>query len=546
MLAQAPTLQWATVFNGFGNSRAYAIAPTDGGEVYTTGNFQGTADFDPGTGTYNISALDSYGDAFVSKQDDAGNLLWAISIAGPGYQSGNGIAVGTSGHVYVAGIFSDSADFDPGLGTHMMTSSGPNISNSYVAKFTPSGQLVWAVKFDGSATNHAYTIALDTAENVHITGQLTDTMDADPGAGIDYLTDTGWGGQFIIQLDSAGNYNWGISAGNGGPNEITYGLSIDTDDMGYVYTSGAFGGTVDFDPSAGVASQTAVGYRDVFVSKYDALGNYIWVKTMGGTDIEEAYNVAVDDDGNVYSSGYFNLSGDFDPGAGVHTLTSNGAYDVFVSKLDAAGNFLWAKNIGGGSFDGCYGMALTDAGVYTIGHLIGTGDFDPGPGTFNLTATINGTFISLLDPAGNFGWAGLMGASASYYGVLGSNHAQSIYAAGDFAGTGDFDPGTGTLNLTANDSNDVYVLRLDESTINGIAPANMASNVLAYPNPTTGLLYLNGINQPFTATVYNAVGESVMHIKNTSFINLNNQAPGIYVLALQVGDTVIRRKVVVK
>ena len=112
------------------------------------------------------------------------------------------------------------------------------------------------------------------------------------------------------------------------------GRSVAVDGAGNVYTTGFFNGTVDFDPNAGVFNLTSAGSNDIFVSKLDATGNLVWAKAMGGTNVDIGLGIAVDATGNVYTTGYFNGTVDFDPNAGVLNLTSTGAQDNFVSKLE--------------------------------------------------------------------------------------------------------------------------------------------------------------------------------------------------------------------
>lgn len=108
-----------------------------------------------------------------------------------------------------------------------------------------------------------------------------------------------------------------------------------------------------FDPGAGVFNLTSVdnpstanNQNDIFISKVDADGNFVWAKQLGGIDLKDATAVGVDAAGNVYTTGFFYGTVDFDPGVGVSNLTSIGYSDIFISKLDASGNFVWAKQMG--------------------------------------------------------------------------------------------------------------------------------------------------------------------------------------------------------
>ena len=116
MKAQAPNTTWAKKMGGTGSDNGKGIAVDATGNVYTTGTFKGTADFDPGTGTFNLVAS-GVNDIFVSKMDASGNFLWAKKIGGSGDDYGNGIAVDASGNVYTTGSFIGTVDFNPGVAT---------------------------------------------------------------------------------------------------------------------------------------------------------------------------------------------------------------------------------------------------------------------------------------------------------------------------------------------------------------------------------------------------------------------------------------------
>ena len=115
------------------------------------------------------------------------------------------------------------------------------------------------------------------------------------------------------------------------------------DANGNVYTTGFFQGTPDFDPGSGIFNLNSTGGLDVFIQKLDASGNFVWAKQLGDTSSDNANSITVDASGNVYTIGYFSGTADFDPGSGTFNLTSVGGLDVFISKLDASGNFVWAK-----------------------------------------------------------------------------------------------------------------------------------------------------------------------------------------------------------
>jgi len=188
----------------------------------------------------------------------------------------------------------------------------------------------------------------------------------------------------LTALAADGDFVWAKKMGGPGDD---YGLGIAVDAAGNVYTTGWFQGTADFDPGPATFNLTSAGQSDIFVSKLDRAGNLVWAKQMGGTDWDAGFGIAVDAAGNVYTTGVFSGTVDFDSGPDTFNLTSAGQSDIFVSKLDSAGSFVWAKQMGGTSYDVGRGIAVDAAGnVYTMGDFGDTVDFDPGPGVFTLTS----------------------------------------------------------------------------------------------------------------------------------------------------------------
>ena len=193
--------------------------------------------------------------------------------------------------------------------------------------------------------------------------------------------------------------------------------------------------------------------------------SFRWAAQAGGNDYDAGEDVAVDAANNVYMVGIFNQTADFDPGAGTYTMTSAGAQDVYVMKLDSNKNFKWGVRVGGTQQDFAYSIAVNGNSVYLCGNFRGTVDFDPGPGVNNLvSAGGSDVFVLKLDTASNFIWAQQLGGTGNDLAEnLTIDNAGNILIAGEFQSTVDFDPGAGTQYITSSGSADAYVLKLDSN-----------------------------------------------------------------------------------
>ena len=458
LVGAVPGFGWALSAGGTGQDSGQGIARDSAGNIYVTGSFRGPADVDPGPGIYNLAGIGGY-DVFVAKYTSGGALVWARAVGGTGADQGNSIAVGADGSVYTTGYFSGTADFDPGSGTCTLASAGN--TDIFISKLDASGNFVWARSLGGTSYDEGYGIAVAGDGSVYTTGYFSDTVDFDPGSGTYNLTSNGGHNIFVSILDAAGNFVWARAVGGAGGGE-GYGIAVAAD--GSVYTTGFFSGTVDFDPGSGTFNLTSAGGSyDIFVSKLDASGNFVWARAMGGTDSDEGYAIAVAADGSVCTTGYFSGTADFDPGSGTLNLASNGSYDIFVSKLDASGNFVWARAMGGLNADEGRGIAVAaDGSVYATGDFVDTMDFDPGSGTFNVIGDGRNIFVSKLDASGNFVWARVMGVSGFDFGYgIALAPDGSVYTTGSFNGPEDFDPTGATFNLTTvSSSTDIFVSKL--------------------------------------------------------------------------------------
>lgn len=545
--APAQNFEWARQMGGTGNDEGRSIAVDDSGNVYTTGFFRGTVDFDPNSGVWSLTSAGSQ-DIFISKIDASGNFVWAMQLGGATSDEGRSIAVDDSGNVYVTGSFTGPVDFDPGPGTLYFAAAN---SDMFIIKLDPWSYFIWAKQIGGPNGEGGNSITVDGNGNVYTTGAFSGTVDFDPGAGIYNLTTPGSQCIFILKLDASGNFTWARQIGETNGNT---GHSVAVDDSGNVYTTGFFIGASDFDPSpTGTYTLTSAGNSDIFVSMLNASGNFVWAAKLGGSGHDYGYSIAVDGNSNVYTTGWFNGTSDFDPSpTGTYPLTSTGGSDIFINKLDVSGNFVWARQLGGISSE--YGRSIlvdnssATEGIYTTGHFRDTVDFDPSPtGTFPLTSAGDAdVFVSKLDLSGNFVWATSLGGTFNDWGYSsGVDDSGNVYTTGYFNGTFDFDPGAGTFTLTSAGYNDIFIHKMSPLST-GITEHDI--NVTAvYPNPVNQILNIDLTTEAAVA-VYSLTGVLMDQLttKQNHRIDVSDYPAGMYFIYLSGdGNPIAVKKIVI-
>ena len=549
--AQNPTFQWVKTTGTINEKTAgNAITKDANGNTYTTGVFSGTVDFDPGTGIYNLSCPSAPGSGiFILKLDPNGNFIWAKGIGNTeSFNTSTAIQLDNNGNILVVGAFEGTMDFDPGTGIVNKTSSGG--TDAFVLKLDGNGNFMWIKSFGNNNNDNCSDFRLDATGYMYLTGGFNGTVNFDTGAGTSTLTSTpaasaGSSGTdiFISKLDPAGNLVWVKSMGGGDLDETT---SIELDGSGNIYTTGTFYGTTDLDPGAGTANFTAPGWSNIFVSKLDASGNFVWAKSIGQTFENTGRGIAVNLIGEVYVTGYFNGTADFDPDAGTFNMSSAGLSDIFIMKLKNNGSLGWAKRIGDSGNDMSVSLA-TDMtnNVYVCGYYSVGADFDPGTGVFMLnSAGDEDTFILKLDANGNFLWANSIGGpgddtfNASDLTIDASNN---VYTTGKFRETVDFDPSPAVFNVTATggtnlNSSDMFIHKLGyNQTSTGIKSIDGKNDIAKlYPNPNNGTFTID-LTEDVTMNIIDVLGNTLLNESKAEghhSISLPNLANGVYFINL--------------
>ncbi|HLF62138.1 MAG TPA: SBBP repeat-containing protein [Saprospiraceae bacterium] len=390
--------------DGFAVGMAIIIGPS--GHVYVTGRFSGLTDFDPNAGEFNLVTVQFFEscpldlDLFILKLTDAGDFVWVSQIGAPdGNDIGTTIALGPNEEVYVAGhVASNSSadvDFDPGTGIYLVDIS-PVGAVTFLLKLDSDGAFIWVDPFTSSCVsafgcgafryNKVYIngLTVDATGQVFAAGSFSCNTDFDPSTVTLTVSPVGGQNSFILKLNASGGLEW-VKQFGGNPNDAN---DIVLDGSGNIYTTGTFQKTVDFDPNATTKNlKSFSNSNDIYVSKLNASGNYVWAVQMGGTGYDNGTSIDLDGSGNVYTTGSFSGNGDFNPATAKYTLKSAGGSDVFVSKLNTSGAFAWAVRWGGISNDNSKSIDVDASNnVYNTGEFLATVDFDPGGGTLSLTS----------------------------------------------------------------------------------------------------------------------------------------------------------------
>lgn len=529
------------------------------GNSYTVGMFSGTMDFDPGSGVF-LMTTGSATTVFLLKLDASGNFVWAKKFPSTGDALTYTLDFDASGNIIIAGDFKYTIDLDPGMGTASHTAAGTGFwQDVFIVKLDPSGNYLWSKSFGGIDQDEGLGVVVDHSGNIYTTGIIRQTVDLDPGAGTYTASVTTGGlGIYVQKLNPSGNFIWaktivGITGPDGG-----VGRSIAIDDANNVIYCGQFTGTLDFDPGAGTSNMTAPtgAACATYVSKLDSLGNFLWAKKMGGTGLTAPTSFALDKSNNIYTTGWFSATADFDPGTGVYNLVAAPNDDVFISKLGPLGDFAWAKKIGGSKED--HGMAITTdslMNVYTTGYFSGSVDFNPGAAGFFMTSGNAGgdidTFISKLDSTGAFVMAAqITGDGGTISHAMQVDQFENIFLTGLYGGIIDFDPGSGVYNLPYLNTSSIFIEKLHQSLL-GLTENDGTSGVKIYPNPSSGSFTLTSVEYFIHGEIeiYNSIGMLVMtkgtHDQIVS-LDLTDEADGLYFVKVISDGKIIAMKTIVK
>ncbi|MFA5557329.1 MAG: SBBP repeat-containing protein [Flavobacteriaceae bacterium] len=539
-----PEVLWAKRFGGTLGYSGGCMTSDASGNVYVTGQFEGTADFGDTTFSTTDNIFDM-ADAFVLKTDASGTVLWAEQFGGESMDEGISIAIDASDNIYTAGRFRGTATF----GNLTLTAENSDVdvfyNSVYVAKQDTSGEVLWVSEFFGeqdiSLTTHifnVFSITTDTQGNIYTLGTFN-TVTATFGNitlnRISNYNSSGSYDMFIVKQDASGQVLWAENFGTIGDDTFAdiIGYDITTDASDNLYITGNFSGTIVF----GDATFSSPFPGDCFVLKMDALGEVVWAKQFeaGGTIQSLSQCITTDATGNVYVAGLF--GGELNIGDIILSSTmdeDNDSYsgDVFAVKLNSSGQVLWAKSYGGTGNESAKDITVDASGkIYITGSFGGVANFS---GNFLVSeGSSNDVFVLKTNNAGVVEWAEGFGSTGSDNGKgIIVDSSGNIYVTGEFEDTVSF----GSTDLTAVGYKDMFLIKLSSDDL--ATEQYLSEQWKVYPNPVQDILTIE-VPQTHSETsveLYNLLGQKIMEynpVNNTEHIDVSGLAQGVYLLTIR-------------
>jgi hypothetical protein len=366
-------LQWTRQFGEPHLDRALAVSSDASGHIYVAGI----------NGREVSGTSEDYGDAFLSKFDSSGVMLWNRQFGTPQQDSATGISADNVGNVFVVGQTRGN-----------LGAPNPGFNDAYLSNYDTSGNLLWTRQYGTSSWDESCCVAADGLGSVYVAGYTSGSL---------FGANVGHADLFISKYDSLGNLLWSRQLGTTG---VDYSDSLSIDGWGNVYLSGTTGGNLGA-PNA--------GHSDAFVLKFDDAGNLLWSRQVGTSNYENTTTVTADALGNVFVSGsaYESLGGPL-----------IGLEDAYLLKYDSSGSLIWTRQFGTSHQTNSRDIIADGMGnVYVVGDTDGSLS-EPNAGRFDV-------YLRKYDGSGDVLWTRQMGTSDLdlIFGVT-ADELGSVYIAG--------------------------------------------------------------------------------------------------------------------
>ncbi len=449
VFAQAPNWTWAKSAGGALLDKSQSLATDAQGNSYMTGSFESSSITFGGVTLQNTGLSD----VFVVKSDPSGNVIWAKSLVGSSVDQSTAITADGSGNVYITGYYLGPT-LTAGSITLTLIAGVNGGQNAFIVKLDQLGNVIWANNIGGpQGYESGRSLATDINNNVYLTGSFGDSITfgnillTNPNGGQDF---------FITKYNSSGIVQWAKKA-DGTRYEVSSHIVVDAN--GNSYVAGLYNcPTLTFENIVLTNANNFYG-GDIYIVKYDPMGNVVWVKTIGNTHDDGATGIALDHNGNLYISGYFYSDYLWFNGA-LLTNSNNGYSDSFIARYDTAGNIVWANKPLCFDNDGANSIAVdANSNPYITGSFYSSMTI----GTIPLGGSAGGRdiYLAKYNSSGNVIWAKSAGGTNTD-----NCSAIKIDATGNLLATGYFRSpsiafGTTTLINSSVGSDDIFLAKQD-------------------------------------------------------------------------------------
>jgi hypothetical protein len=417
----------------------------------------------------------------------------------------------------------------------LLTSNGG--IDGFLAKYSTNGDLVWVKKIGGVGVDRGFAVATDYKGAAYITG----TFEGFAAFGNSVLTSKGNADVYVAKYNADGNIEWAKRAGG---NQEDLGLGIAVDFERGCYITGSFKNLADFGDETFFTPSVS---SEIYIAKIDSAGQWEWAEQAGGLTGDAGFAIAVDNQRNAYITGYFADEAYF----GDFTLLARGYNDVFVAKYSAKGLCLWATNEGGTSLDLGTGIAVaSDGSVFVSGAIDSIANFG---NDIIGTGKRQDIFLAKWDKNGSYQWVREGGgANFQLAMAVAIGSEQDIYVTGYFYALLEL----GDTTLVQTQDADMFLLKYKDPLLS-ISVQNETPNLLLYPNPTMNELFIKSSDLRIENVVfYDVAGKSQSSFslqeittKNQDglcTLNISHLANGVYFCQIKIANGQVFMKRVVK
>ena len=340
--------------------------------IYLSGNFNGTVDFDPSDKSKLITGAGT--DGYLLKLSSFGELLWVNQYSSPGFDNAHTIIVDKDDYLYNTAEFMDTIQLN-GLNNekiNLINSTSKTSPNVFIQKLNNKGQTIWAKVINTSIVSQGIGLSLDEEGNIYNSGFFVGKADFNPAEEEHYINSTNDKlDVYVLKLTNNGDFVW-VNKFGGVGNEMTFTVVVDTKQNAYI--SGNFSDSLTI-KDLGSKKIKSKGLQDFFISKIDNQGKIEWLKSLGSKGQDNGREITIDKNDNLFITGFYSDTLKIKSPNYATELISKGNIDMFLLKMNTDGDYIWANSYGGKGNDAGWSISTDDNHLYLAGFFSNTIEF---------------------------------------------------------------------------------------------------------------------------------------------------------------------------